>query len=544
MANADTRRALGMAAWSLAGLLCLSVLYADVSPAWTPDRAAFGNVRGFSRGLLNFVVLPAGQPFNAAPPWTVVLGAAVLVAAATRARFTRGTVLTVATGTAILAVVALSPLLSPYRIVLAPRSFALCLLLLCAGAAIDAANWLRARWTPRLSGVLAFVFFASLMLQVLGTFGGNYSGFVRISRTVAEEVPFLQERPDVARSLIVYDAGYDGQFAYFMAFDPLARRFADNPNLYRPFVDNPPYRYGRIGFSALIRLVSAGQPGRFPASMLWIVLAAHCALATLLASRAVRHGSPPFAALWYLAIPAFTPSLLAALPEALAAALIVGGVLGWETRRRGLAAVSFAAALLVRETAIVPLLAFTLAAGWRDWKNSGRVLGAAVTPVAAWRLFVAWRMFPAFGWASIAPNPGDFGMPFAGLGRLFAAGITHAQPQPEGAAAVAFPIVLTAAVALVALLLSVRRGPLEIAAAVYAMVAVSLNYSHIWSHVPSGERGTFELFLCLLLLFLERRERPAWIGRALTGFFGAALVYTFFLAPEAAASRAALLLIR
>ena len=76
------------------------------------------------------------------------------------------------------------------------------------------------------------------------------------------------------------------------------------------------------------------------------------------------------------------------------------------------------------------------------------------------------------------------------------------------------------------------------------MVAVSLNYTKVWSHVPSGERGTFELFLGLLLILLvsEGRDRPA--RGLITGFFAALFAYTFIVSPEAAASRAALLLIR
>ena len=93
-------------------------------------------------------------------------------------------------------------------------------------------------------------------------------------------------------------------------------------------------------------------------------------------------------------------------------------------------------------------------------------------------------------------------------------------------------------------LLYTRPGPIETAAAVYAGMAVSLNYDKIWSHLPSGERGTFELFLCLLLLLLESRTRPAWVRQTLTGFFVVLSAYTFFAAPDAATSRAALLLIR
>src|SRR5205085_8935874 len=121
-------------------------------------------------------------------------------------------------------------------------------LLVCAAPAFRAGAWLAARWSPLMSGALGAAFFASAMLQALSTYGGNYSGFLHLSREVAARAPFLQERPDLARSLIVYDAGYDGQFMYLMAFDPFLRRFANRPEGYRAWVDNPPYRYGRIGF--------------------------------------------------------------------------------------------------------------------------------------------------------------------------------------------------------------------------------------------------------------------------------------------------------
>ena len=410
-----------------------------------------------------------------------------------------------------------------------------------------------------MSGALGAAFFASAMLQALGTYGGNYSGFLHLSRDVADRAPFLQERQDLRRSLVVYDAGYDGQFMYLMAFDPFLRRFADRPQEYRSFLDNPPYRYGRIGFSLLTDLVSAGQPERFPATMVWLIVVAHFGLAALLATLAVRHGMSPFAGLWYLAIPGFTSSLMSALPEALAATGIVAGWLCWETRRpmlparATLAALSFAAALLIRETGVILVIALVLTADSARPGSPARgpILDAldalpavSLVPVCAWRLFVALRLFPDFGWAAVVPNPGDLGVPFAGLGQLWQAGIGRTQPLPEIAGALVFPLLLTAALVLAVSLFFVRRGPLELAATVYAVVAVSLNYNQIWSHLPSGERGTFELFVCLLLLFLESGERPAWVRRALTGFFCVLAAYTFFIAPDAGTSRAALLSIR
>jgi hypothetical protein len=558
-------------AWFVAALLCVWALGANVSPDFTPIRAELANARGFSRGVLNLVVLPAAEPFTHAPKWSALVCAAVLLllstvrlkpdttydtawdpssapakALAGPIRLKPNTTIKVvaASGIALLAAVVLSPYVTPYRVVLAPRTFGLCLLLVCAAPAFRAVTWLRERWTPLMSGALCAAFFGSAMLQALATYGGNYSSFLHVSRDVADRAPFLQERPDLARSLVVYDAGYDGQFMYLMAFDPFLRRFADRPAAYRAFVDNPPYRYGRIGFSLLTDLVSAGQPERFPAAMMWLVVAAHFALGAILAAIAARHGLSPFAALWYLAIPGFTSSMMSALPEALAAAGIVAGMLCWQTERPGLAALAFGAALLVRETGVIIVVALVLTSRRQEWRRSVFVFLGALLPVCAWRLFVASRLAADFGWAAIFPDPGDLGVPFAGLLRLWQAGLGGGQPSPEVAAAFVFPLILSAAFVLAVSLLIIRRGPLEVAAAIYALVAVSLNYSHIWSHVPSGERGTFELFLCLLLLLLESKERPISIRRTLTAFFVVLIGYTFFLAPDAGTSRSALLLIR
>ena len=405
-----------------------------------------------------------------------------------------------------------------------------------------------------MTGLAAAAFFASAVFQTLPSYDGRYSGFLHIDRDVAAAAPFLQERPELAPSLIVNDSGYDGQFMYLMAFDPWLRRFADRPQAYRAFIDNPPYRYGRIGFSALTRLIAVGRPERFPAVMIWLIVAAHLALATLLGSIAARHGISPAAGLWYLAIPAFQSSLMSALPEALAAAGLVAGFASWESRRPWLAAVCVGVALLFRENGIVLLVAIVVASsassasGFGNWKRLAVVGAVAIMPMAAWRLFVASRFYADFGFAAIVTNPGDLGVPLAGLFRLWRAAAGGFQPAPEIAGAWLFPIFLVTALTLSALVLlrndNAESRALAGAAVIYGSVAVSLNYDKIWSHLPSGERGTFELFLCLLLLLLRGDRQPAWIRPTVTGLFIALCAYTFLAAADAGTSRSALLLVR
>ena len=47
---------------------------------------------------------------------------------------------------------------------------------------------------------------------------------------------------------------------YFATFDPLLRVYRNSPITYRRFMDAPPYRFGRIGFS-LLRVSSRSATG-------------------------------------------------------------------------------------------------------------------------------------------------------------------------------------------------------------------------------------------------------------------------------------------
>src|SRR5262249_4908815 len=132
---------------------------------------------------------------------------------------------------------------------------------------------------------------------------------------------------------VTSEAGYDGQFMYLMAFDPLIRRFTNDVAEYRRILDDPPYRYGRIGFSALTRALSAGAAERYPAVMVWLTVLAHLPLAMAFAWLALGSARSPFAALSYLAIPSFAASVAFALPEALAAAGLIAGIAAWQRER-------------------------------------------------------------------------------------------------------------------------------------------------------------------------------------------------------------------
>ena len=85
---------------------------------------------------------------------------------------------------------------------------------------------------------------------------------------------------------------------YFATFDPFLRVYKSTPATYGQIMDASPYRYGRIGFSLLTRVLSGGQWERYPVTMVWLILGALALTAFLLARIAQRHGLSPALGLW------------------------------------------------------------------------------------------------------------------------------------------------------------------------------------------------------------------------------------------------------
>jgi hypothetical protein len=143
------------------------------------------------------------------------------------------------------------------------------------------------------------------------------------------------------------ESGYDGEFVYFIALDPVNARY---------YVDAPSYRYTRIVYPLLARALALGRPSLIPWTLLlinWLAIGGGTLAAALWLK---RRGQPPWFALAY----GFYPGLLVALQrdttEALAYGLLALGIFLWDFggRRRILwSSLVFALAALTRETTVV-----------------------------------------------------------------------------------------------------------------------------------------------------------------------------------------------
>jgi hypothetical protein len=209
--------------------------------------------------------------------------------------------------------------------------------------------------------------------------------------------------------------GYDGQFVYYIARDPATAA---------QHLDVPAYRFQRILLPGLGRLLALGQESLIPWALLLINLIA-LGVGTALMERLLRqHGASRWYALSYgLTIGTFG-SVRLSLPEPLAYALVLGGIVAVVKKGRWFwGACCIALAALAKETTL--LFAVGYVAWWlyqRRWRVAVLFGVVVITPFALWQ-FVLYSRFGAFGVGSGGAMATNFEMiPFAGVIRILTEG--------------------------------------------------------------------------------------------------------------------------
>jgi hypothetical protein len=209
-------------------------------------------------------------------------------------------------------------------------------------------------------------------------------------------------------SVITYDptkyryahnrVGYDGQFFYFIALDPIHARY---------YVDDPAYRYTKILYPMLARVLALGQANVIPYTLLLVNWLAVAAGTTLVALWLQRRRLSPWWALAYGLFPGIFIGFQRDLTEPVSYALVALAVYLLDfgrNQRIVFSAAVFALAVLTRDKAVVfpGLYAASLffhglvRARRTDWLGifvrnvwrAGLMLGIAVGPLLLWKLFL------------------------------------------------------------------------------------------------------------------------------------------------------------
>ena len=526
-----------------------TIVVTSTAPAWSLRYLELATHDGASSGADRIFIIPkTATPFS--PPttadvvvfWVLAVGLYLLPGPVRLPRAVKILYVIAATAIGILLVgIVLAPWVSKFSIVAGWATIARWAVILAVPAlwrigtiVVTRLRDRRSEWSAlgrpaMVAAVVLLVFGIVMHARLEDSYLGNYSGFIQIGRVFVERSPYIANVPDVRRTLVIEEGGYDAQFMYYAAWDPLIRAYHANPAEFDGLYDTPPYRFGRIGYVWLTWLASLGDWRHFPKAMVWLDLGGIflAAFATAVAAREVSAN-----VLWGLVaigVPAFWQSMETALPEPIAAAFLLLAFLVW---RRGWwfrAALLLAASLLVRETGVLLVLVLTVAMFLRGERKQGFTMAAiAVAPVALWHIYVGWVLYPDWGMQGFFFNPQLLAVPFSGFIALWQHLRTGQYEMDLAKAAVWLPILLTLGWLLAVGAVLIRRTPLTIAAALYATVAISLNYDNVWVHTRNGERVTYEMFILLALISSEFASRSKFWRTSILAFWGLAVVYVLW----------------
>ena len=269
--------------------------------------------------------------------------------------------------------------------------------------------------SPRVTALLAaalLVLFVGLRIAVND---GEPSAFVYSGDAFVDRAAAPAELRYIRKDSV----GYDGQFVYRLALDPLTRRKVD----FGMTLDLPAYRQQRIALPALAWLLARASPLSTLWSLLLINMLALVAAAYAGALLAVRWGRNP---LWGLLI-AFAPGLVVGLSrgltEPLSLAFLVAGLVCWLDRRHLLAGALFTAGILTRETVGVALVGLGVGliaqqVRSRRWPGPADVSAYAALAVPVLAL-LGWQLLLKSWWGEVpaGTSGSNLGVPVIGVVR-------------------------------------------------------------------------------------------------------------------------------
>lgn len=324
------------------------------------------------------------------------------------------------------------------------------------------------------------------------------------SRFVMAGTDFVDPTAAPAGLHVFTGSGYDGQFYYRLALDPL-----DLAHRAFGITLDAGFRVQRIGLSALSWIASGGHHALVPDAMIAVNLAALTVLAflgALLARDAGRRAA------WGLLVPGYWGFLFSIgrdLPEVVASCFLVAGIVLLRRNRPIAAGIMLAAAALTLETtldvaiAIFAVFAFEIVRGRR---RPGRRDLAWLLPGLA---FVAWQIA---GWAAtgVIPMRADTGDNIAAPLVNPIGATVHYLLHPFAATSLVWlgELFVLGVVTLVAGW-SLRRAAVppwvRLAWGIALLVALSLSHG-VW-YGTANFRGFEDLYLLSVIVLLGSRRR-------------------------------------
>jgi hypothetical protein len=361
-----------------------------------------------------------------------------------------------------------------------------------------AAGGLRRALVPVL--IVAAVLGLTLWVQ-LSHAGGNLTAFVLFGRSFSGAI-----HPP-AGAIVHTTIGYDGQFFYAQALDPLLLHTA---TVHALSAAGAAFRMQRMAYPLLSYILAGGQASAVPFTLVAVNVLILLGLAGAFATYAAHRG---FSTMWALVLalmPGMVLPVFRDLSDPLATTALLAGIVWWRDQRRWPAALALSVAVLTREVMIVAVLGATAETAVRAWRARGHRDGARAVARQAWPMiavplaaFFAWQLYVAARNGGL-PGDANLGLPLVNL--VQEARWSVAAGPPLYAAWDIVYLGLTVA-AVGAALVSLRRRLTVTSAAAGAVALATLipAFGDVWSDT----RLTAPLFGLLLIDGLQRRNRPA-----------------------------------
>jgi len=313
--------------------------------------------------------------------------------------------------------------------------------------------------------------------------------------------------------LRVPSAGYDGQFYYRLALDPVNW----NKTAFGITMDQS-YRYTRLGYPVLAWVVSLGQHQFVPVALVAINLLGVAVMAFLggmFARESGRH------ALWGLAFAAYFGLVISVgrdTAEPLAEACMLGGLLAYRRSKPVLATCLFAVGAVTRETILLAPAAIAvtrLVAFARRRARPGLADLTWVVPACAYGVlelavhFVVKGEFPL-----LANGDRNLALPFTAMVDALKFDIGHintAHLSPIDISLLEYATLGIFVLAGLAVLLVTTAPVHERLAFVFFVLQLGLLSSQIWTSTFGEGRSLIEPYLMALILLLATpRQYLSW----------------------------------
>ena len=297
--------------------------------------------------------------------------------------------------------------------------------------------------------------------------------------------------------------GFDGQFYYRLALDPLTSQ----PTGRGITLDVPALRHQRILYPLLARLLSLGSARLLPWAMILINLSALCLLGWLggLYARTLeRH------ALWGVFLPLYPGSLLTLtrdLVELTEVTLLVASLLSLRRGRHALATPLLVLAVLAKETALLVAVGAAIVYAWDWWRGrGGRVRWHYFAAPLA--VFVLWQAALFYNWGEVPVLAGrvNLAAPFKGFAGFLADAAEYRTPLQRRALPELLYLVAFAAAVLYCLRATLASAREIVAWLLYGALALALSRA-VWVEDWTFLRAVSEFCALGAIILVGSRSR-------------------------------------